>query len=86
MGQKLNNPSVAEVNIRVSATDGGQHPVKMTLIRGSKVLEEFERNTPLDITMEDEDDWTGTTYYRLELDGGASLGVILSNPIFVSKR
>lgn len=86
MGQKLNNPSVTEINIRITASDQGQHPIKMTLIRGSRIIEELEGNTPFDFKMEDEDSWTGITYYRLEVDGGGALGTILSNPIFVSKR
>ena len=81
MGEKLNNPLLTEIHIGISASDNGQYPIKIALIRGGKVLRNMEGKTPYEITLEDKDKWTGINYYRLEVDG---FGKILSNPIFVS--
>ena len=83
MGEKLNNPLLTEINIGISASDNGEYPIKIAIIRGGKVLKKLEGKTPYEIKLEDNDRWTGINYYRLEVDG---FGKILSNPIFVSMR
>jgi len=84
MGERLNNPSIPIINIRISASDGGQYPINMTLIRGGKVLKTFDGKTPYELVFEDNDSLKGITYYRLEATAGP-MGTVLSNPIFVSK-
>lgn len=84
MGEKLNTRSEPEIHIRVSASDSGEHPVKLVLVRRGRVYKEIEAKTPVEADLQDEDDWEGISYYRLEVDG-KNAGEILSNPIFVSK-
>ena len=83
MGEKLNNPLLTEINIGISASDNGEYPIKIAIIRGGKVLKKLEGKTPYEIKLEDKDRWTGINYYRLEVDG---FGKLLSNPIFVSMK
>ncbi|RJQ60347.1 MAG: PHP domain-containing protein [Desulfobacteraceae bacterium] len=85
MGEKLNSVSQPEIHIGVSASDHGEHPVKLTLVRRGKVFKEIEAKTPVEITIQDEEGWEGISYYRLEVDGKTE-GEILSNPIFVSRE
>ena len=83
MGEKLNTPSEPEIHIRISASDKGTYPVKLTLIRRGRIYRSLEVKTPFETKLLDEDTWEGVSYYRLEVEGNP--GKVLSNPIFVSR-
>jgi hypothetical protein len=82
-GQELYLRGASLIEGRLSTMDNGQHSVKVSLIRGGKVIQTFEGKTPLEFRFEDQDHYTGKTYYRLDARGGG-VGRLLSNPIFVS--
>ena len=70
---------------RLSATDGGHHNVTVAVIRGGKAVWSFEGQTPLDFRLVDPDQWSGKTFYRLDVSGKKA-GKLFSNPIFVVKK
>lgn len=82
-GQDLDLQGPPLVEVRLSASDSGRYPVKVSLIRGGKAMESFEGETPLEFHFLDQDQRAGKTYYRLDARGAAG-GRLLSNPIFVS--
>ena len=84
MGNELNVEGFTIVEGRLSSSSGGLYPVKIALIRGGKLIQSFEGETPLDFSFVDQEGWTEKTFYRLDARGGA-VGRLLSNPIFVKK-
>jgi hypothetical protein len=84
MGAGLKMASIPLIEGRVSASDNKRISVKITLIRGGKLWQVFEGQTPLEFHFADHDDWKGKTYYRLDIRDETS-GRLLSNPIFVTK-
>ena len=70
---------------RLSATDGGHHNVTVAVIRGGQSVWSFEGQTPLDFRFVDPDQWSGKTFYRLDVSGKGA-GKLLSNPIFVTRK
>jgi hypothetical protein len=69
------------VRLSVTASDRGQHPVKVRIIRSGQVLAQLAGETPFRV------DWPDTTVqidervtYRVEITGS---GELLSNPIVV---
>jgi hypothetical protein len=69
------------VRVAITATDGGTHPVQVTIIRSGQILSRTSGTTPfcqhlVDDTLAPH----ASAYYRLEVRGE---GEILSNPIFV---
>ncbi len=70
---------------RLSATDGGHHDVTVAVIRGGKSVWSFEGRTPLDFRLVDPDQWSGKTFYRLDVSGKGA-GKLLSNPIFATRK
>jgi hypothetical protein len=82
-GDRLDPGMARDLMIRlsVSASDRGQHPVKVRVIRSGQVLAQLAGETPFLI------DWPDTTVptaermtYRVEITGS---GELLSNPIVV---
>ncbi len=57
---------------RLSATDGGHHPVAVSIIRGGKLVWSFDGETPLNFNFVDSEPWTGKTFYRLDAGGQSS--------------
>jgi hypothetical protein len=84
-GQELDLEGFPLLDISLSASDNGRHPIKVSLIRGVEIMESFEGKTPLEIHFVDKEYQAGKTYYRLEVRG-AKGGKLLSNPIFVMKK
>jgi hypothetical protein len=70
---------------RLSATDGGHHDVTVTVVKGGKPVWSFEGQTPLGFRFVDPDQWSGKTFYRLDVSGKGA-GKLLSNPIFVARK
>ncbi|MBW2438857.1 MAG: hypothetical protein JRH12_00160, partial [Deltaproteobacteria bacterium] len=70
---------------RLSATDGGHHDVTVTVVKGGKPVWSFEGQTPLDFRFVDPGQWSGKTFYRLDVSGKGA-GKLLSNPIFVERK
>ncbi len=70
------------VHVAVSATDGGAHPIRVTLVRSGQVLAQVEGLTPFDQTFTDGEPPPGPgRFYRVSVETeGAEL---LSNPVFV---
>jgi hypothetical protein len=85
MGEEIRMDSSPVVEGRLSATDGGHHPVAVLIIRGGKPVWSFDGETPLNFQFVDSEPWTGKTFYRLDAGGKAS-GQLLSNPIFVLRK
>lgn len=73
-----------EVRIKVSASDGGEYPIKAILVRNGEVVQVWAGKTPLDVVRREP--FPGAaSYYRLEVRGQAP-HQILTNPIFVRQR
>jgi len=85
MGEEMDTTGKPVIEGRVSASDGGSHAVTVSVIRGGKQAWSFEGRTPLDFKLLDEDQWTGKSFYRLDVKGNAG-GHLLSNPIFVTRN
>jgi len=85
LGEELfiDRPPVVEG--RLSATDGGRHPVAVSILRGGEPCWSFEGQTPLKFRFVDDMPWSGKTYYRLQAAGNTA-GQLLSNPIFVVRN
>ncbi len=80
---RLDRPPV--VAGRLSATDGGHYAVAVAIIRGGKPIWSFDGETPLNFQFVDHVQWSGKTFYRLDVSGKAA-GQLLSNPIFVVRK
>ena len=85
LGEELRVGRSAVVEGRLSATDGGHYSVAVSIIRGGKPNWFFEGETPLKFQLVDPDQWSGKTFYRLDVRGKAA-GRLLSNPIFVVRK
>ena len=85
MGQGLNLKSIPVLEGRVSAFDNRRMTVHVSLIRGGKTWQSFGGLTPLEFHFADQDNWSGKTFYRVEIRDGTH-GKLLSNPIFVTKN
>lgn len=73
-----------EVRIKVSASDGGEYPIKAVLVRNGAVTQVWAGKTPLDAVHREA--FRGApAYYRLEVRGTPP-HQILTNPIFVRTR
>jgi hypothetical protein len=82
MGEVLHPDGAPIVEGRLSATDGGRYSVAVIIIRGGEQAWSFEGQTPLNFKFLDHVQWSGKTFYRLDVSGKAA-GKLLSNPIFV---
>lgn len=72
------------VRVAVTATDGGAHPVQVTIVRSGRILARIPGVTPFHQRLVDATLPPGASaYYRVEVRGE---GEILSNPIFVRER
>lgn len=73
-----------EVRVKVSASDGGEYPIKALLVRNGAVVRMWAGKTPLDVVHRES--FAGApSYYRLEVRGPGP-HQLLSNPIFVRQR
>lgn len=73
-----------EVRVRVSASDGGEYPIKAVLVRNGEVAQVWAAKTPFAVVLREP--FRGApSYYRLEVRGPTP-HQILSNPIFVRPR
>jgi hypothetical protein len=85
MGQGLNVKSIPILEGRVSAFDNRRMTVHVSLIRGGRTWQSFGGLTPLEFHFADQDNWSGKTFYRVEIRDSTH-GKLLSNPIFVTKN
>jgi len=85
MGEEIRVDGSPVVEGRLSATDGGRHPVAVSIIRGGKPAWAFDGETPLNFQFVDFEPWSGKTFYRLDASGKEA-GQLLSNPIFVVRK
>ena len=85
LGEELRLEHTPVVEGRLSATDGGHYRVAVSIIRGGKPNWFFEGETPLKFQFVDPVQWSGKTFYRLNVSGRAA-GHLLSNPIFVVRK
>jgi hypothetical protein len=85
LGEELQIDRLPVIAGRLSATDGGHYSVAVSIIRGGKPVWSFEGQTPLDFNFTDDDQWSGKTFYRLDVSGKTA-GKLLSNPIFVARK
>ena len=85
LGEELRLEHTPVVEGRLSATDGGHYSVAVSIIRGGKPIWSFEGETPLNFQFVDPVQWSGKTFYRLDVSGRAA-GHLLSNPIFVVRK
>ncbi|GKS58660.1 hypothetical protein YTPLAS18_21870 [Nitrospira sp.] len=70
----------ATVRIRVSATDGGEHPITVRVVRASQVVSTTAGHTPLTADVVDTVRPDEPTAYRVLVTGS---GELLSNPIYL---
>jgi len=69
------------LHVAITATDGGSHPVQVTIIRSGRILTRIAGTTPFHQRVVDAMLPPGASaYYRVDVRGE---GEILSNPIFV---
>jgi len=85
LGEELHLKHTPVVEGRLSATDDGHYSVAVSIIRGGKPIWSFEGETPLNFQFVDPVQWSGKTFYRLDVSGRAA-GHLLSNPIFVVRK
>jgi hypothetical protein len=85
MGEKINVKGTPIIEGRLSALDGSRQEVAISIIRGGKPAWTFEGQTPLDFHLVDQDEWSGKTFYRLDVKAKTG-GHLLSNPIFVTRN
>ena len=85
LGEELLIDRSPVVEGHLSATDGGHYSVAVSIIRGGKQIWSFEGQTPLNFRFVDPVQWSGKTFYRLDVSGKAA-GQLLSNPIFVVRK
>ena len=83
-GESLDPQGARDValRLRITAADGGAHPIAVTLIRSGEVVAKLALQTPVEQVLTDPAAPPGVWHaYRLQADGeGAEL---MSNPIFV---
>ena len=85
MGGMLHPKGDPVVAGELSATDRRSHPVTVTLIRGGRVIQTFNGNTPFSFRYRDRFTSPAKTFYRIAVQG-KGVGQLLSNPVFVSTR
>jgi hypothetical protein len=85
MGEEISVKGTPVIEGRLSALDGSRQEVKISIIRDGKNAWTFEGQTPLDFQLEDQEGWSGKTFYRLDVKGKDG-GHLLSNPIFVARN
>ena len=85
MGEELAIAGLPIIEGRLSADDGGRHRIAVSLIRGGKIWQQFEGDTPLAFEFVDRETRAVKTYYRLTVRG-RSIGKLLSNPVFIANR
>ena len=85
LGQKLHLKSIPVLEGKVSAFDNRRMTVHVSLIRGGKIWQSFGGLTPMEFHFADQDNWSGKTFYRVEIRDSTH-GKLLSNPIFVTKN
>jgi hypothetical protein len=83
-GETLRAPAETEVEVRiaVTASDGGAHPARVTLVRNGTVVTAWAVTTPFRTSHRDR---AGATreYYRLDVRGDRPQQ-LLTNPVFVA--
>ena len=85
MGEELRADSQPIVEGRISADDDGRYDVTVKVNRGGEINWSFEGQTPLKFRFVDRGQWSGKTFYRLDVSGKEA-GKLLSNPIFVERE
>ncbi len=85
MGQEMEIQGITVVEGKLSASDKGRYPVKVSVVRGGELVTSIKGQTPLEFHFEDQDGGAGKTFYRLDVRGDLC-GRLLSNPIFVTKK
>ena len=85
MGEELRSDGQPIVEGKISATDGGRYGVSVMINRGGVIVWSFEGQTPLKFRFVDHEQWSGKTFYRLDVSGKKA-GKLLSNPIFVERE
>ena len=85
MGEEISVTGPPMVEGVISVAGGGRHPVEVTVIRGGKVWQRFEGNTPLAFEFVDRRKTPQKIYYRAVVKG-RGIGKLLSNPIFVVNK
>ena len=85
MGEELNLNGLPIVAGRLSASDNGRYIVTVSIVRGGDLVWSFEGETPLDFHFVDHDQWSGSSFYRLDVRDKTG-GQLLSNPIFVVRN
>ena len=84
MGETLATTDSPVVDVRLSATDGGKYPVRVTLILQGETVHVFTGNTPFQFQYKPTSrEMSGHSYCRLEAEA-PRLGQLISNPIFVN--
>lgn len=79
LGASGNQP--LEVRIKVSASDGGEYPIRAILVGNGKVVNAWTSTTPFNVVHQDPPQGA-PSYFRLEVRGPVPHQV-LTNPIFV---
>ncbi len=80
----LDAPTDLTLRVSVSATDGGAHPITVTMIRSGKVVSRVKGQTPFRHRIAETREAQGEPFsYRIAVTG---VGEILSNPIFIDPR
>ena len=85
MGGEIDIKKFPVLTFKLSATDGDHYNINVVVVRGGEVIKSFHGETPLSFCFVDKDQWTGKTFYRLEVRG-SSVGRLFSNPIFAVKK
>lgn len=74
-----------KINFTVSFSDHSSQEIHVRVIRNGDVIRELEFQTPVSFHHEDPLDREGRYFYRLEIKGGSEQ-ILLTNPIFVTRR
>jgi len=84
-GETLRVPESTRVAVSVGVTssDGGSHPLRVTLVRNGAAVETWAGQTPFTAVHEETFDGT-PLFFRMEARSGA-VHQLLTNPVFVRK-
>ncbi len=84
-GETLRVPESTRVAVSVGVTssDGGSHPLRVTLVRNGAAVETWAGRTPFTAVHEETFDGT-PLFFRMEARSGA-VHQLLTNPVFVRK-
>jgi cell division septation protein DedD len=85
MGEEIQVTKTSVISGKLSAVDAGCYHVRVLLVKGGDIMQSFEGQTPIDFLFEDNEIFSGKTFYRLIVEGDKA-GKIISNPIFVKKN